>query len=146
MSHVRQQLREAAEARLTGLPVTGPRVFKHHYALGEGDYPALRVTTMNETSERLGDFECGILLRDVELLVEAWATGRDDLEDTLDDIAAEVEAAIGLDETFDGVAVDTVLSGTEKAVDPAAERRVGQLTLTFTVRVQTHPGAPETAI
>lgn len=144
--HIRQTIREAAEARLAGLPTTGPRVFKHHYALGPGDHPALRVTTMDETSERLGDAECGVTLRTVELLVEAWATGGDELEDALDTIAAEVEEAIDADDTLGGLATDTILQLTEKAVDPKGDRRGGRLTLTFAVRVTTAIGYPHTAV
>ncbi len=144
--HIRQRIREAAEARLTGLATTGPRVFKHYYALGEGDYPALRITTWNEASTRYGDAECGGLVRSIDLLVEAWAAGGDELEDALDQIAAEVEVAIDHDDSFGGLATDTVLHNTEKAVDVAGDRRVGRLLMTFTVRAQTATGDPTTAL
>ncbi|GAB5376476.1 MAG: hypothetical protein AcusKO_29380 [Acuticoccus sp.] len=144
--HIRQQIREAAEARLAGLATTGARVFKHHYALGEGDYPALRITTWNEASTRYGDFECGGLIRTIELLIEAWAAGGDELEDVLDAIAAEVEVAIDQDDTLGALATDTVLQSTEKAVDVSGDRRVGRLVMTFTVRAQTATGDPATAL
>ena len=143
--HVRQQIREAAEARLTGLATTGSRVFKHSYALQEGKYPALKITTMDETSERIGDDECGAVLRTVELIVEAWAVGLDELEDALDTIAAEVEVAIDGDDTLGGIATDTILQSTTKSVDPSGDRRTGHLTLTYAVRAMTAIGDPHTA-
>lgn len=146
MTHVRQKIREAARLRLTGLATTGDRVFRHHHALGDDDTPALRVTTMNERSERDGDATGGVLHRTVELVVEAWATGGDDLEDTLDRIAAEVEQAVDADDTFGDLATDTVLETTEKTIDADSDRRVGRLTLTFAVRIMTHRGDPTLAL
>lgn len=144
MPHVRQQLREAAESRLTGLATTGTRVFKHHRALGPNDYPALRVTTMNERSEAVGG-DCDVLVRTIELLVEAWAAGGDELEETLDTIAAETETAIGTDDTFGGLATHTTLTATEKRIDAEGRRRVGVLVMTFEASVTTGAGAPNTA-
>lgn len=144
--HIRRQIREAAEARLTGLATTGMRVFKHYYALGDGDYPGLRVTTWNETSERYGDAECGGLVRTIELYVEAWAAGDDELEDLLDTMAEEVEIAVDADDTFGGLATDTILQSTEKAINSDGDQRVGRLLMTYAVRAQTGTGDPATAL
>lgn len=141
MPHIRTRIATAARTRLTGLATTGPRVFRHHHALAADEWPALRVTTMNERSVRIGG-ACPLLAREIELLVEAWAKGGDTLEDTLDTIAAEVEAAIATDETFGDLAIDATLDATTKTIDATATDRVGRLTLTFTVRATTTPGTP----
>lgn len=146
MPHIRQRIREAAELRLAGLATTGDRVFKHHRALAAGDYPALRVTTWNETAELHAMGRPPVLMRTIDLVVEAWATGGDDLEDVLDTIAAEVEAAVAADDTFGGLAEDATLASTEKDMDQQGRKRAGVLVLTFRVRARTRTIAPDVPV
>lgn len=143
--HIRQKIRDAAITRLSGLNTTGARVFRHFYTLTENDYPGLRLTTWDETSGRIGDLECGQLLRSTQLIVEAWATGGDEIEDTLDLIAEEIEIAIDADDTLGVNATDAILQSTEKSVDVGGDRRVGRLSMTFIVRTATPVGDPTTA-
>lgn len=90
--HARQQVREAAVTDLTGLVTTGSNVFTARVApLGEAQMPGLKVMLRDETA----DWDAtGTLARTGRLVIEGWAQGGDGLEDTLDTIAAEVEAAI----------------------------------------------------
>lgn len=92
MAHVRQQIRDAFIARLSGVTgvntVTGARA--HLFALDE--LPALSVVAQSETMEPFGqnveEFE-----REIAIEVTAFAAG-DSADDALDDISAEVESLI----------------------------------------------------
>lgn len=94
MSHVRQQIREAAVADLTGLATTGDNVFTSRVTpLGSGEMPGMFVMLRDEQAGLEGE-SIGRMTRRGQLVIEAWAEGGDGLEDTLDTIAAEVEGAI----------------------------------------------------
>ncbi|ORE94104.1 hypothetical protein ATO13_08521 [Stappia sp. 22II-S9-Z10] len=139
--HIRQRIREAVETRLEGL--VGYRVFKHPFALFPGSYPAFRVTAMGEAAEPNG-FE--ILAREIDLQVDGWTVGDDELEDRLDAMSEAVEAAIASDGTFGGLATDTTLQRTEKVIDGDGDRRVGRLRLTFLARAVTTRADPSTPL
>lgn len=90
--HARQQIREAAVTDLGGLVTTGSNVFTARVApLSAAEMPGLKVMLRDETAEWDAT---GTLARTGRLVIEGWAQGGDGLEDTLDTIAAEVEAAI----------------------------------------------------
>lgn len=92
VDHVRQQVRDAAVTDLTGLTTTGANVFTSRVSpLGESEMPGMYVMLRDEDS----DWDAmGTIARTGKLVVEAWAQGGDGLEDKLDTISAEVEAAL----------------------------------------------------
>ncbi|MBJ3776396.1 hypothetical protein [Acuticoccus mangrovi] len=141
MPHVRQTIREAVETRVTGLPTTGANVFRvSPHAVGK--LPALRVSTMDESVAR---HTMGIVMRTVGVTVTAFAKSGDDVEDALDAIAAEVEAAVMAGGTLGSVALDVEHTGTRKALGEDGEVRNGIAQLSFAVRYRTPEGAPTVA-
>ena len=91
MPHVREQIRDAAVTACTGLATTGARVYKERfYQLRAADLPGLRIYCGAEQIEpdRLGAVHG--LSRDMELIVEGLARATADLDETLDDITAEI--------------------------------------------------------
>ena len=138
MPHLRRTIREAVEARVTGLPTTGANVFRASpHALGK--LPALRVATMDETVTR---HTMGIVMRTVSITVTAFAKSGDDVEDALDGIAAEVEEAVMASGTLGGIALDVEHTGTRKALGEDGEVRNGIAQLSFAVRYRTPEGDP----
>jgi hypothetical protein len=90
--HIRKQVRNAVKSDLTGLAITGANVFAGRLSpIGEGEMPCLNLFVLDESS----DWDAaGTIARVGDLVVEGRAQGEDDLLDTLDDIASEVETAI----------------------------------------------------
>ena len=69
--------------------------------------------------------------------VEVLAKGvTDTLDDTLDDFAALIEAALA-GETYSGLAIDTVLLSTETNLDTSGNLPVGVARLVFSVTYRT---------
>jgi hypothetical protein len=88
--HIRKQVRDAAKADLTGLPITGANVFSGRVSgIGQEELPCLNIFILDEDAA----FDSvPNIARTGRLVVEGRAQGNDELIDTLDQIAAEVEA------------------------------------------------------
>jgi hypothetical protein len=144
MAHVRQQIRDALAALLTGLTTTGANVFTHGlYPFDAAGLPGLNIAT---PSENLEDAARGTQGRELTATVEGYASAAGQMADVLDTIAAEVETQVQTDPTLGGLCHQLQLTGTELELSGEAHQPVGMLTLTFTTYYQTAPGAPETSI
>lgn len=145
MAHVRQQIRAALKTQLAGLDTTGGNVFENRvHNVPRDTLPALLISVESEDAERLS--QAGDLLRTASIVVEARAEGGDTLDDTLDTICAEVEAAIAADRTLGGLAKDTQPTGTDiPPFDGDVSPRSGMARMTFAVAYVTAAGDAETA-
>lgn len=146
MSHVRQQIRDAVVTRVTGLTTTGINVFNSRvYSLADEKLPALAVYTKSEDS---GIATMGRKMdRNLDIVIEGYAKGADALGNTLDTIAAEVEAAIGTDGNLSGLGKLNGLKGTEVEFRGGeAEKPIGVVRLTYNIFYQTSAGDAETAL
>lgn len=144
MSHVRQQIREAAAAALTGLTTTGARVFQSRIRpLRDADLPCLLVNTDEETID--GATIAGMLERTLTLQIRAVAKVADDLDDTLDTMLAEVEVALAT-QTLGGRAKNIELTKIEIELNDDLEKPVGIATASYQVSYYTAAGIPGTAI
>lgn len=139
MPHVREQIRDAVVTACTGLTTTGTRVYRERlYQLRAADLPGLRIYCGAEQVEpdRLGAIHGQ--QRDMELMVEGLARATSDLDETLDDIAAEVEAALAADITLGGKAKALYLAAID---DPEqsdeAEQPTGLVRLRYRVHYRT---------
>lgn len=102
MPHARAQIRQALVTRLTGLGSTGARVSANRVHVFESlDLPALRVYA--ESEDKQDELMGGRQQRRVTFTIEALAKQNSALEDTLDQIALEVETAIAIDQTLGGL-------------------------------------------
>lgn len=146
-AHYRKQLRDKAKTILTGLPTTRSNVFSGRVSpLTAGDLPGLVVVTGNENAAFGAMGSNAATDRMLDLVIVAEAVGNDDMYDTLDLIAAEVETALFADGDAD-------LEGLALAVHPPRSRleitgedasRVGRLSMIFPVEYRTARGDPTT--
>ena len=139
MPHMREQIRDAVVTACTGLTTTGSRVYKERlYQLRAADLPGLRIYCGAEQVEpdRLGAVHGQS--RDMELIVEGLARATADLDETLDDITAEVEAALAADITLGGKCKALYLSaiGDPEQSDDS-DQPAGLVRLTFRVQYRT---------
>lgn len=145
--HVRQQIRERVANALLGLGPTGTRVYRSRvYPLQEAQLPGLLVYTKLEGSEKTTQGKSATLIRDVTVLVEGHVLATADLDDELDQIAAEVEDALGSDQTLSGLAKD--FSGIEETrVELGVEGEIsyGVIQLDFTYTYATKITDSQTA-
>lgn len=131
MVHLRNQIRDAVVAALSGntdagTNVTPSRVYPF------ASLPGICVYTPIEESEPDTTTH---LLREVDIVIEAYADTT--LDDTIDDLAADIETAMSTDSTFGGLCLFSWLSGTETDLTNEAEKAKGVITLTFKAQYRT---------
>ncbi len=146
MSHARQQIRMAFAAALTGLPTTGVRVYTAHpYPLAENERPGLVVATPSDSVAPDGDLNGSKLDRILSVLIIGYADGAS-VENTLDTIAAEVEAAIAASGSIGAVSKRRLPTDTQIVVDGNGKQRAGEVRILFEVAYRTATGDPTTII
>ena len=147
MSHVRQQIRERIATNVTGLTTTASRVFQSRvYNLQSTELPGLLVYTTSEQSERDTFIGSNGLNRVVDVVIEGYAKATSNLDDSLDTISAEVEAAVAADPTCQGACNDLALATTEIEYTGESDQPTGMVRMTFNVIYRTTTTTPTTAI
>ncbi len=135
MAHKRKSIRDAAITLLTGLTTTKANVFASRvYPLKSASLPGLLIYTVDEESEQAGDGLDRMLTLAVEGHVQAVGGA---IDDTLDTIAEEVEAAIPEGTKFSGNAINSYLASTEIEFDAESKKPVGIITLNFNIEYLT---------
>ena len=147
MAHVRKQIRDNVVTTLTGLTTTGTNVYRTRiYPLASGKLPGLAIYTSSETSSNETVTIPRTKSRVVEMVVEGYVSGTTNLDNTLDQIAVEVEEALETDPTRGGLAKDTELTGTETELVGEGEKVAGVIRLTFQITYMTREDDAETAV
>jgi hypothetical protein len=145
MAHVRTQVRDAAVAALTGLPTTGASVFKSRvYPVQERELPCLLVYMQ-------GDFAEGQTLdvpeyqrRTAELRVEGLALAGADMEETLNEIAVEVEEVLADGLIVDGKLLAFSYAGADTELrGPEGSKEMGAIVMRFATDLLTLASEPD---
>ena len=153
MIHARRQIREAFRDVLMGLPSTASRVFTGQALplAGETELPGLVITaTAAEGGEQaeVDTLDPVKYARSLPVTVIGYALGGD-IEDKLDQIALEVEQAVGTDfESATGrlraLCKNVILVNTTTALEQL-NTIAGEIRLTFAVMYRTARPTPQTA-
>lgn len=146
MSHVRQQIRDAAIIALNGLTTTGARVFGSRlHVLNDTDLPALLVNTEDESIEAITLDVPQWLLRTLTLSIRGVAKQTADLDDKLDTIAAEVETVLGANAPIGSIANIVGLESISTNMQPL-EKPVGVIEMNYRITYTTVANAPQVAL
>jgi len=134
MSHVRQQIRDAAAAALTGLTTTGANVYApRQWGQQRSKVPALEVEIRSEEVAAQTFGSSYEQQRKADLVVSAWAVSNTSAagSDVVDLVDAEVSVALFADAALDLLLDDLRWQSLEKEDDGAgADLRV-KATITF---------------
>jgi hypothetical protein len=134
--HQRKQIRDAViDALKRANTVAGSKVHgSRAVPIFEAELPCILVYTRNETAEiSVGaprEYKRSLTLA-LELVAQADTEAV--LDDILDAFAKQVEAVMCKDETFGGVASDTVLGETEMDILADGKKPIGGLKITYTM-------------
>ena len=154
--HIRQQLREAFVAALTGTTGAGANVFvDRDWPMDEHAYPALLIWDRGGPS-RFGAMAATDAampldrIEDIVVEVAVRRTGGEDaapkMADALDALAAEVEVIVMASAGIDALVDQRELINTEKDSAIAGDSRRGGCRLTYRCLVTTTAGDPTTRI
>ena len=147
--HMRTRIRDAAKQALTGLPTTGANVFSGRVSpLKSSEKPGLLVFCFVEDAGHGASNGGPTSERRPILKVEGVASGNDELMDTLDQMALEVEQALFADEDLRALLMNdgepeppqTIIEISD--VDAGAAVRTGSVHLMFPVTYRTRLGDP----
>lgn len=141
--HARQAIREALATAVTGLVTTGANVFQSRMR-AQDTLPCLLVTTNDESVDRIdmGTVE----QRDIAVEITGVAKQASGVDDTLDDIAAEIETAIGAANTLGGRVQGLHLASIRPEFDDELDQPVGLVRLTYRCTYFTNAGVPGTTL
>ena len=138
--HARHQIRDAVVTLVTGLTTTGSNVWASRvYPMDDDNLPGLIVRTMDEPIAPGGSLGYRIrrmLSLEIEARVKAEETAAP-LDEQLDTICAEVEAALGGSITLGGLAQSCALTRTRFAHAGSMERPVGIAVMTWMIAYYT---------
>jgi len=146
-NHIRQQIRERIGTTLTGLATTGSNVYQSRvYPLENSKLPALIIYTKSESSmpQEMGTNRT--LQRDLQIVIEAFAKGTTNTDDTVDTIAKEIEVAMSNDTTHNDLAIDSFLETTEIDYNGEGDQPVASLSMVYNVTYITTENAPDVAL
>lgn len=149
--HPRQAIREAARTALVGAvtvddvttyaTAAGTRVYETRKVPHRGlQLPAIAVYTLQESVDpESASSSARYLTRRLQLMIEAFvAPGEsDNVDDAMDDICAEIEAALHADETLDGTCIDSLLASTEFEIGVDGNKEIGLAQLVYNVTYET---------
>lgn len=143
--HARAAIRAAIVAALTGLPTTAARVYAGRTRPLPSDAGAcLLIYAVDETSD--ADAMGVVLARTLTVVVEGRVIMAGAPDETLDQIALEVEPAMIVRPLLAGLAQEVTLIGTTINVQAPGEHHVGEVIMRFRVRYRTKEGSPATAV
>lgn len=147
MVHVRQELRDAVTAMLTGLPSLGSRVKQNRATpLAKASPISLAVRTPSEISA--DDTMGGGQQRHLTVRCDLTAKGSDEqaVADALDAAAVEIEKAFAADQTIGSRAESYQYRGATMVILDEGEKLLGTLSLAFELLIFTDRENPESSL
>lgn len=114
MAHARQAIRDDIVSTVSGLSTTGARVFRNRvYPMGESKLPGLLVYTESEEIEASTITPPRTQMRRMNVTIEAYVKAASNYDEALDTISEQIEEALALDVTRNGLAKDTRITSFE---------------------------------
>lgn len=147
MAHVRKSIRDNVKTALTGLTTTGANVYQTRvYPLAEDKLPGIALYTRTEDAEYQTMTVPRIQERTLRIVVEAYVKALVDYDDTLDNIALEVETALYTDLTRGGYAKDTRVVSFDSQFSGDGDQPIAYATMEIEIDYFTDENDAETAL
>lgn len=142
--HVRRQIRDRVAELLGNLPTTGANVFiGRTRALAKDHPPTLLIYARHEQSGRDTMERPAKMMRPLVLVVHGKVSLSEPPDDTLDQIAVEVERVMAADRKMGGLSIDCVLESTEIVAEAVGNSHIGEIAMGYAIRYRTTETDPE---
>ena len=143
-NHLRRQIRERVVTTLTGLSTTGSNVFQSRvYPMETGGLPGLCIYTNDESVDIASIGATRTLFRELNFMVEGYASAGSSLENTLDKIGKEIEVAMSGDIKINNLAMDSRLTNVEVSLSGDGSSSLGVIRHTYLVTYQNLENTPD---
>jgi hypothetical protein len=145
MSHARSQIRAAIAQMLTGLELTEGRVFPSRiFSLDESQLPSISVFTTEEAVTRISLNKPPRVHRDVTVVIEGHAMVDESVDETLDELASQIEQAMSVEIQASGVVIPASFKSTVTEFSDEGEQQIGVVRLTYVASYSTLETTPQT--
>lgn len=145
MSHVRQQIRDAIVAAVTGLTTSGTNVLTNVvYSIERLSLPALAVAEGGETRKAATMPAPRVMECVCDIDITAYAEDNTDCEAKLDTMAAEIEVALAM--PIAGPWKTLTLTQTAPDLTGTAEKVRGRRVLRYQAEYRIRENAPDTPL
>ena len=142
--HLRRQIRNRVATTLTGLTTTGSNVFQSRvYPMETGGLPGICIYTNDESVDIASIGATRTLFRELNLMVEGYASAGSSLENTLDKIGKEIEVAMSGDIKINNLAMDSRLTNVEVSLSGDGSSSLGVIRHTYLVTYQNLENTPD---
>lgn len=143
MAHIRQLIRDNIVTTVTGLTTTGTNVYKSRvYNLAEPKLPCLLVYTEQEDISYITQSPARTQQRRLIVKIEGYVKGLTGYDDSLDNISAEIEAALYSDLTRGGLAKDTRIQSFNAQYAGDGDQPVAAVVVSVEIIYTTTEGSP----
>jgi hypothetical protein len=147
--HQRAVIRHAVrDLLIAAATVAGSRVFATRaIPLRENQLPAICIYTLTETVDAQESITAPrVLTRDLSVVIEGWAAPGDNVDDSMDALALEIENAMHADPYLGDVVADSMLDDTTMEVLEEGARIMGLVTLTYAATYRTFAPEPDAGL
>ena len=146
MSHARTQIRDAIfgilDIAISNVTIQKSRI----YPIGEGKLPAILIYARQENLQEVTISKPRTHFRSLSLVIEVIAKANSNLDQTLDDIAVQIEEALSADTTLGGLVKNTILQTTDIQYLDEGDKPHGVMLMTYSVTYAVKETAPQTLI
>ena len=133
MSTKRQTIREAVTSLLSGNTLCGTNVYSNRVAAyWRTELPSISIFIRNETATKRG-LSGNAYIRNAELAIEVHCEATENLDNSLDTIAEQVESILESNDSLNGTVQGLVLQDTEIEIIGDSTTPVGVLTLVYQI-------------
>lgn len=147
MSHARTQIRNAVRVLLQAYTSVGSNVYESRiYPLNDPKLPAILIYTKEETLLDQSMSKPRTMQRQVQLVIEIYAKASNNVDETIDNLAAEIEQLLGGDPTIGGKAKDSMLVTTEIQFSDEGEKPIAIGILSYAVHYAVKENTPQTLV
>lgn len=145
--HARQQLRDAIVTAVTGLALTGSRVYTARvYPAQDTELPHLEVNTVDEEADAVSIHGPAVVERIVSIEIAARARATSAVAATLDTMAEQVETALGSAVSVSGKSIALTYQGATIQFSGEADQPIGAAVLRYQAVLYTAANAPGTLV
>jgi hypothetical protein len=143
MAHIRKLIRDQIVSQITGLATTAGRVYPSRvYPMGVNKLPGIVVYTDSESADYATVSLPRTVIRTLSVNLEIYVKGVANYDDDIDQITAEIEAAIYSDTTLGGYAKDARITNYVVQYLGEGDQPVGTAILSLEVIYTTTEGSP----
>ena len=142
-NHLHKQIRDAVKSKCTSLGTTGTKVYANRLQpLADANLPALRIYTDEEAVVVATIHTPAMQERTLTIVVEGCAKAASGLDDTLDQIAKEVETALAGGITVGSATLYPAYTGMSYS-DEQLDKPVGIKRMSFSLLYTSMSNAPD---